>query len=342
MRQDTRLKYNAYTAAIAQLNGTDAVSHTFAVTPTVQQRLETRMQESSSFLQQINVHPVNEIQGEKIGLGVGGPIASRTDTDLKDRETRDPLALDANGYHCVQTNYDTHIKYATLDAWAKFPDFQARLRDSIIKRQALDRILIGFNGKRVSATTDLNANPLLEDVNKGWLQKLREYQNGAQWLKEVKPESGAIKIGDAVSATEGYKNLDALVMDMIDSLIAPWYQEDPALVVVLGRSLLADKYFPLVNKAQPNSELTAADVIISQKRVGGKQAVSVPFFPANGLLITRLDNLSIYFQEGARRRYIQENPKRNRIENYESSNDDYVIEDFAGIAGCENIQILAE
>lgn len=341
MRQATRLKYNAYTAAIARLNGTDAVTHTFAVEPSVQQTLETRMQESSAFLQQINVYPVTEQQGEKIGLGVGGPIASRTNTDVKDRETRDPLALDAHGYHCVQTNYDTHIKYATLDGWAKFPDFQARLRDAIIKRQALDRIMIGFNGKSVAATTDLNANPLLQDVNKGWLQKLREYQNGAQWMREVKADSGVIKIGDEVAAADGYKNLDALVMDMIDSLIAPWYQEDSELVVVLGRALLADKYFPLVNKAQPNSELTAADVIISQKRIGGKQAVSVPFFPANGLLITRLDNLSIYYQEGARRRYLQENPKRNRVENYESSNDDYVIEDFAGIAGCENIQIVA-
>ncbi|WP_139569144.1 P2 family phage major capsid protein, partial [Escherichia coli] len=30
------------------------------------------------------------------------------------------------------------------------------------------------------------------------------------------------------------------------------------------RQLLADKYFPIVNKEQDNSEMLAADVIISQ------------------------------------------------------------------------------
>ncbi|WP_434477370.1 P2 family phage major capsid protein, partial [Escherichia coli] len=31
---------------------------------------------------------------------------------------------------------------------------------------------------------------------------------------------------------------------------------------------MADKYFPIVNKEQDNSETLAADVIISQKRIG--------------------------------------------------------------------------
>ena len=56
-------------------------------------------------------------------------------------------------------------------------------------------------------------------------------------------------------------------------------------------------------------------------------------------MITRLDNLSIYWQEGTHRRLIDEVPKRDRIENYESINEDYVIEDYA--AGClvENIEV---
>jgi hypothetical protein len=101
---------------------------------------------------------------------------------------------------------------------------------------------------------------------------------------------------------------------------------------------LHDKYFPLVNQQQPSSEVLATDLILSQKRVGGIGAVRVPYFPPGKILITRLDNLSIYFQEGKRRRHIEENPKRDRVENYESSNDDYVIEDYELACLVENIE----
>ena len=66
-----------------------------------------------------------------------------------------------------------------------------------------------------------------------------------------------------------------------------------------------------------------------------------PNFPAGALMITRLDNLSRYYQEGARRRTIIDNPKRDQIENYESSNDAYVIEDYGLACLAENIEIVA-
>ncbi|WP_261537048.1 phage major capsid protein, P2 family, partial [Burkholderia multivorans] len=93
-----------------------------------------------------------------------------------------------------------------------------------------------------------------------------------------------------------------------------------------GRELLQDKYFPVVNKDQPPTEALAADVITAQKRIGNLPAVRVPYFPPRALMITRLDNLSLYWQIGARRRALIDNPKRDRIENFESSNDAYVIE----------------
>ena len=70
-------------------------------------------------------------------------------------------------------------------------------------------------------------------------------------------------------------------------------------------------------------------------------AVRVPGFPANAMLITRLDNLSIYWQDGTHRRHVEEVPKRDRIENYESINEDYVVEDYG--CGCliENIEVTA-
>ncbi|SUD93283.1 phage major capsid protein, P2 family [Ralstonia mannitolilytica] len=65
----------------------------------------------------------------------------------------------------------------------------------------------------------------------------------------------------------------------------------------------------------------------------------MPYFPAHGLLVTRLDNLSIYYQEGSRRRTIVDNAKRDRIENYESSNDAYVVEELGCVALAENVHI---
>lgn len=337
MRNDTRVKFNAYMSQIATLNSVDDVTKKFTVSPSVQQTLESKMQESSAFLSKINMMPVTEQEGEKLGLGIAGTIAGTTDTTSQDRVPVNPLDMAGNQYRCEQTNFDTVLRYSVIDAWAKFPDFQTRLRDQILKRQALDRIMIGFNGTSRAATSNRATNPLLQDVNKGWLQQIRE-NTPENWLKEIAAASGKILIGSQVTDDDGFKTLDALVYDMVGSLIEPWYQDDTELVVLCGRTLLQDKYFPLVNSNQVPSEQMAADMIISQKRIGGLQAIRVPSFPANSLLITRLDNLSIYWQEGSRRRTIVENAKRDQIENYESSNDAYVIEDYDCVAFAENIQ----
>jgi P2 family phage major capsid protein len=337
MRNETRRLYNAYLQQLAQLHGVPDVTTKFATAPSVTQKLESRIQESSDFLSRINIYGVNEQMGEKIGLGISGPIASTTDTTAKDRETRDPSTLDDRGYLCTQTNFDTHLRYAKLDAWAKFPDFQARIRDAIIKLMALSRMMIGWNGVSRADSSNVATNPLLQDVNVGWLQKMR-LENAARVLKEVVPDSGKIAIGDG----KDFANLDALVFSMVAEFIEPWYQEDPDLVVVCGRQLLADKYFPIINQKLDPSEMLAADIVTSQKRIGNLPAVRVPYFPANGLMVTRLDNLSVYWQEGTRRRTVVDNAKRDRVENFESVNEAYVIEDLGCAALAENIDLSGQ
>jgi P2 family phage major capsid protein len=335
MRNETRRLYNAYLEQVAKLNGVESAAEKFTVEPSVQQTLETKIQESSEFLGRINMVGVAEQMGDKIGLGVSGPIASTTNTTTTDRATRDVTVMDEQGYVCTQTNFDTHLTYAKIDAWAKFQDFQTRIRDAILRRQALDRIMIGFNGTSRQATSDFGTNQLLQDVNIGWLQKYRTHASD-RVLAEVVAESGKVTVG----ATGDYKNLDALVFDAINNMIEPWYQEDGGLVAIMSRDLLADKYFPLINTANPPSEQAALDMVISQKRVGGVQAVRVPYMPAGKIFITSLENLSIYWQEGARRRTVVDNAKRDRIENYESSNEAYVIEDYGFGCLVENIELV--
>ena len=80
MRNATRLEFNAYLAQVALLSGVASATEKFAVDPTIQQTLESKMTESTDFLGRINVVGVTEQQGEKLGLGIGGPIAGTTNT----------------------------------------------------------------------------------------------------------------------------------------------------------------------------------------------------------------------------------------------------------------------
>lgn len=344
MKKTTRFKFNAYLQQVAKLNGiTDVgdVGKKFSVEPSVTQSLMNVVQESSEFLTRINMTPVAELKGEKVGVGVNGSIASTTDTDGgKERQTADFTSLESNKYECQQVNFDFHMRYNQLDLWARYQDFQLRIRNAIAKRQALDFIMAGFNGISRAATSDRTKNPMLQDVAVGWLQKYRN-EAPARVMSNITGEDGAV-ISPVIRIGKGgdYANLDAVVMDATNNLIAPWHQESPDLVVICGRKLLADKYFPLVNQEQPNTEAMAADVIVSQKRIGNLPAVRVPFFPANAIMVTTLENLSIYIMDESHRRHIEENAKRDRVENYESMKIDYVIEDYA--AGCliENIELL--
>ncbi|EPP4979590.1 phage major capsid protein, P2 family, partial [Klebsiella pneumoniae] len=245
MKKKTRFAFNAYLQQLARLNNVEVeeLSSKFTVEPSVQQTLEDQIQQSAAFLTLINITPVDEQSGQLLGLGVGSTIAGTTDTTTKEREPTDPTVMADVEYKCEQTNFDTVLTYAKLDLWAKFQDFQVRIRNAIVKRQALDRIMIGFNGVKRAKTSDRDANPMLQDVNKGWLQKIREdapdHVMGSE-TKEGVTTKGAVKVGKGGD----YANLDAVVMDAVNELIDPVYQDDDDLVVVCGRELLSDKYFP--------------------------------------------------------------------------------------------------
>ncbi len=344
MKNNTRFKLNAYMSVLAEINNINlsALNSKFTVEPSVAQKLETKIQESSDFLTRINIVPVAEQSGERLGLGIGSTIAGTTDTTQKEREPTDPTYIDGEGYKCTQTNFDTALPYAKLDMWAKFSDFQVRIRDMIVKRQALDRIMIGFNGLKREKTSNRVQNPLLQDVNIGWLEKIRQEKPSQVVGQHIDSNGKVIADKITIGKTGLFRNLDAVVMGAVTEKIAVQYQDDTELVVICGRQLLADKYFPIVNKDQPNTEALAADLIISQKRIGGLPAVRAPFFPADAMLITRLDNLSIYVQDDTRRRSLIDNPKRDRVENLESVNEAYVVEDYDCTCLIENIEMLEQ
>ncbi|HHH0254554.1 TPA: phage major capsid protein, P2 family [Yersinia enterocolitica] len=335
MRNETRDKWDEYLSTQARLNSLplDRVTKQFTIAPVVAQTLENKIQEASDLLKRINVHVVPDQEGQRVGIGVSSPIASRNTSNTVRREPNSPETIEDNGtYRCEQTNSDTYISYARLDAWAGKRDFKNRVTNQIILRRALDRIMVGFNGLTVAAKSDLATNPLLQDVNIGWLQKYRLFAP----QRVMGDVSVSTRDEENKLITKGaYGNLDALAFDAVNSLIDPWYQEDTGLIVICGRKLLADKYFPVLNTvsgSNPHTEALAGQMLVSQKQIGGMQTYRAPHFPANAMMITTFENLSIYVQEGTHRRTIKEEPEFNRVTTYESDNEAFCIEDYG--LGC--------
>ncbi|MBV4459432.1 phage major capsid protein, P2 family [Pseudomonas sp. COR58] len=320
--------------AIAETYGVEVASEMFSVEPSVAQELNDAITAKADFLERINVFPVDEIKGEKIFIGVSGPVTGRTNTKTTDREAKDASALENSTYELSPTESDVGLPYAKIDAWAKFPDFHQRYSAAVQKQIALDRIMVGFHGVKAAVQTDIAAYPMLQDVNKGWLQQLRE-QAPQQVLKEGKT-AGKVTLGQGGD----YANLDALVHDtkqMVDERL----RDGGDLVAIIGSDLLAADKAKLYAKQgdvpTEKERIEDAQVIATY---GGLPSFSVPFFPVNAVLVTSWDNLSIYFQGSSWRKQTVDNPKRSRVEDYNSRNEGYVIEQLEKIALTENVELV--
>lgn len=329
-------QYFALQAAMAESYGVEDVTRMFAVEPSLSQELNDRITEKSDFLQRINVVPVSELKGQKVMIGVSGPVTSRTNTKTTDRVAKDMVDLDALGYELFHTESDVGLPFATIDSWAKFPDFQQRYTAAVQKQIALDRIMIGFNGISAAIQSDIVANPMLQDVNKGWLQIARE-QIPQQVLSEG-AAPGKITLG----AGGDYANLDALVHD-VKQMIDPVFRDAGDLVAIIGSDLLAnDKAKLYANQAGTPTEKERIEEQQVIATYGGLPAFMVPFFPATGVVITSWDNLSLYYQDSSWRRHLIENPKRSRVEDYNGRAEGYVIEQLGKFAMIEaaNLELI--
>ncbi|MNN52334.1 Phage major capsid protein, P2 family [compost metagenome] len=122
-------------------------------------------------------------------------------------------------------------------------------------------------------------------------------------------------------------------------MLDPWHRKRPDLVVIVDRALLHEKQLKAVEKgAASNQEENAADGIVNKGRLGGLPIEDAPFFVSGGVFITTLNNLSIYYLASARRRHLKDEPEYDRVADYQSSNEAYVLEDLGLVALVENIE----
>lgn len=343
LSNEGRQQYLSYLDQQGKLNGVrrEGDSIQLTVTPAVQQRLEKAKMEASPFLKEINSVGVTEQEGEKIGVGINRTIASRNTSTTERREPVSVHDLKANRYRCEQINFDTFVSYTQIDAWNDHPEFQQLISQQIVQQEANDRLMIGFNGTSCALKSDRAKNPLLQDVNIGWLQHMRD-NAPERVMKGItitsRDEDGKIiKKGD-------YGNYDAAVYDAVTSLLEPWHQNAPGLLAITGSRLTTQKNFKILNQHSqnnPNIELLAGNELMKLSTLGGLPTMKVPFFPDGTIWITTFKNLSLYWQKGKYNRYIKNEPEYNRIATYAQSNDGYVIEDYGLSCLIEGISLAS-
>ena len=326
--ESTAQQLEQYKQQVARLNGAQNYNAAFNIAPQIEQRLIEAYRQVTDFLGKINIQGVKSSHGQKLGLGGNKTAASTTDTRIQPRRPTNIFNLEAiDEYLCTQTNSDIAYLYEIIDNWGYLPDFQKKLANMAVAIVAEDMQRIGFNGTHRAKTSNKELHPLLQDVNIGWLEKIRAY-NPERHLD-----------GITIGSAHEFKNLDGLVEMAINELIAEQHRDAKGLTAITSRNLVSDKYVGLINQNHSPTEQAAANVLYQKKQLGSLPVDTPAFFVPNGLLITTHDNLSIYKLRGSQRRHIRDEPEWDRTTDYQSVNECYVVEDYEKTVLIENILI---
>ncbi|OCH26231.1 capsid protein, partial [Aliivibrio fischeri] len=290
MKIESQTKLNTFKESVQALYDVSDASETFNVSPAASQTLIDDVKETDDFLTHINIVTVDNLIGEAIGLGVGQLIASRTDTSAgNERKTRSVYDLTPMPYECIQTNFDTHITYKQVDAFAHLKNFEERINNQIRIQSDLDKIRVGFYGTSAAKDTDIETNPNGEDVNEGWIEALRKHKP-ENVLSEVVPGSGEIRIGEGGD----FVNLDLAVLT-IKNLLDHVFASSNDLIAIVGNELVASDQARLyAQNGNTPSEKTKIEMRQVISTYGGLPTYTVSNFPPRGIMVTSFDNLSIY------------------------------------------------
>ena len=130
--------------------------------------------------------------------------------------------------------------------------------------------------------------------------------------------AGEIRIGK-----EGdWSCLDVAINDLLEGI--PQYMHN-GLVALIGRDLISREK-SILFEAVAGTPTEKAWMDYATVKFGGLSWTTPTFFPARGIVITSLDNLSIYYQDTSWRRHIKDKPEKKRLEDFNSRNEGYVVE----------------
>jgi len=298
-----------------------AVGNHYAATPTMVQAIYRKIiEDGNAFLSSINIVPVSEMSGEKIGFSLAGRTASRTDMSnpANERTPKHLSSLDSKGYLLAATEWDVALSYAKIDSWAKFPNFATLYMSLVRLAIGNDMLQVGWSGTLAAAATDIATNPLLQDVNKGWLQLIREFNSGSQYLLGA---AGSVTLGSTT-----FKNLDVLAKAAKD-MLPVYHRNRDDLVLLVGNDVMSyqDDVYLELNGNTPTEKAMLSGRIT--KAFAGMPTLTPAFFPDSTIVVTPLRNLSIYYQDSSVRRLQKDKPERNEVQDFNSANQGYVVED---------------
>lgn len=323
MQKTTRDALNSYIDHLKKANSTDTVTAPFALSEPEAARLINLQRESIDLLGRINIIPCRDVEGVS-GVMPLMSLAARTNTDTDKREPQD-YGVNLSEFVCEKTEFDCAIPYSVFDALAAYPDFFEKLDAALAVSRGLDQITIGWNGVRAASSTDRDTYPLLQDVNIGWLQKTRT--NAPDRVRS------SVTIG----AGGDFVSLDALVYALIQGL-DECHRKRKDLVVIIDRDLLHTKMLESVAAGAASVEAEAALTrILTTGKIAGLDIYDSPNFPSGTVAVTSLKNLSIYPQGPSVRRFLRDEPSLNRVVDYFSQNEAYVVEDYGLIAFAEDV-----
>ncbi|MGQ8702872.1 phage major capsid protein, P2 family [Serratia marcescens] len=331
MKKETKVVFKKLQERIAKQYEADMgdvmAGRSFSITGPQEEKMLGAVQAQSDFLQKINIPLVTDITGEKVFAGLQKTITGRRTTG----RYRQNIGPSGAKYNCIETDSGVIIPWKLMDTWARMGSRFMALYAAYVQQQiALDMIMIGWRGVSVAPDTDTTAHPLLQDVNKGWMQWMRD--NKPENIMEAGKTAGKISIyGDDAD----FANLDDLGYDLRQGL-GDAHRERTDLIFMVGADLVA-KEAELVSKAHglTPTERGAVKQFDLMGTFGGMPAVIVPNFPARGAVITTYNNLSIYPQEASMRRQVKDDDELKGVTDSYYRNEAYVVEDESLFVGIE-------
>ncbi|HID8531986.1 TPA: phage major capsid protein, P2 family [Serratia marcescens] len=312
LNQRARELLRAYSMGLAAEYGQDSAERYFSLTDPKETDLRAALLESVDFLSMITVADVDQLTGQVVNVGNPGIFTGRKEGGRFIRKT----GVDGLEYKLSETDSGAALTWAMLSVWANAGDeneFFQRMQEFTNQSFALDMLRIGFNGKSVEKSTDPEKYPNGEDVNIGWQEFVRAFDDNQI-------------ITDAVSLGAGgdYVSLDAMASDLINSKIPAQFRNDPRLTVLVGADLVAAEQHRLYQAADRPTEKIAAQMLGTS--IAGRPAIVPPFMPGKRMVVTPLSNLHIYTQRGTRQRKAEFVEDRKQYENKYLRNEGYAVE----------------
>lgn len=305
--------------------------------------LNRDIQNFSPFLNFVNVMPRTHQKGGSLMIGSQGRVTQTNDTRSgTERRVNTPKASTANEYEMVKAHSDFGLHDDDIDAMSEFPEWANMYREAFLEAMGNDRIIIGWHGTHHAATSDNTANALLEDVNTGWLELLR--QRASSQVLTGGTVAGEIKIGSA--AGSDYASLDHLVQDLYQGI--PVHRRTPGMAAMIAESIMgyAEGTYYKEQGGTPTEKTHIREKAITGT-YGGLDSIPAPYMPQTGIVITglkrngqRMSNLSIYWQKQSWRRKVTYEPKLESSVDWNARREAYHIEDLKAIVALDVDKII--